>query len=92
MTDTDSPADNAASKPEGEPLRSRLGRILAERPDARPRLKSAVGSLIAASLVAISAIGILLIWHLRRRARILRDRLGPPRRVSFLELDRAEGE
>jgi hypothetical protein len=92
MTDPNPPAEDAASQPEGELPRSRLGQILAERPEARPRLKDAVSSLIGAALVAFAAIGVLLIWHLRRRARILRDRLAPPRRVSLPEVDRADGE
>jgi hypothetical protein len=92
MTDPDPPEGNAVRKPEGEPPRSRLNQILAERPEARPRLRDAVGSLIAASLVAFAAIGFLLIWHFRRRARILRDRLAPPRMVSLAEFDRADGE
>jgi hypothetical protein len=91
MIDQDPPAENHASPPDGEPKRSRLGRILAERPEARPRLKEAVSSLIGASLVAIAAIGILLIWHFRRRAQILRDRLSPPREVSFPEVDQPPG-
>jgi hypothetical protein len=70
----------------GSPKRTRLGRILAERPEARPRLSQAVGSLLAVILVAIAALGLLAIWHLRRRAQLIRDRLAPPRKVSFPEL------
>jgi hypothetical protein len=91
MSDPDPQAENGESKADGEPKRSRLGQILAERPEARPRLKSAVSSLIGASLVAFAAIGILLIWHLRRRAQILRDRLAPPREVSLPEVDPPPG-
>ena len=81
----------ASSGPDGEPHRSRLGQILAERPEARPRLKSAVSSLIATTLVAFAASGILLIWHFKRRAQLLRDRLAPPRRITYPELEPTRG-
>jgi hypothetical protein len=48
-------------------------------------VRSAVVSLLATILVAIGTIGILLIWHLRRRGRIIRDRLGPPRDVCLYD-------
>ena len=92
MTDPDSQDQPGASGPDGEPHRSRLGQILAERPEARPRLKSAVSSLIATTLVAFAAIGILLIWHFKRRAQILRDHLAPPRRIIYPELDPSPGQ
>jgi len=91
MTDRDLDAASSAgpTDPKREPPRSPLGRILAERPEARPRLRRAVSSLIATVLVAITAIGILLIWHFRRRAQLIRDRLSPPRKVSFPDLRQA---
>jgi hypothetical protein len=92
MTDRDSRTETGAGGPGGEPHRSRLGQILAERPEARPRLSRAVSSLIGTALVAFAALGILLIWHLRRRAQLIRDRLDPPRKVSFPELDRRTGD
>src|SRR3974377_1064287 len=57
----------------------------------RPAPDSAVGSasLLATVLVAIAVLGLLLIWHLRRRAQLIRDRLGPPRAVSLADLSRA---
>ncbi len=70
-------------RPEAEPPKTRLGRILAESPESRPRLSLAVGSLLATTLVALAALGILLIWHLRRRADLIRDRLGPFRDLSL---------
>ena len=61
-----------------EPRRSRLRQLL-DRPDARPRVRRAVGSLLATVLVSIAAIGALAIWHLSRRARLIREQLKPPR-------------
>jgi hypothetical protein len=86
MTDSDQQANSRTGDPESEPRRSRLSRILAERPEARPRLRHAVSSLIATALVAFAAMGILLIWHFRRRAQLIRDRLSPPRKVSLPDL------
>lgn len=90
MAEQEPQAEVSQGRPDGEPKRSRLGQILAERPEARPRLKSAVSSLIATALVAFAAIGILLIWHFKRRAQLLRDRLAPPRKTSYPELNQAE--
>ncbi len=89
MTDRDLQESSGAVANGGQPKRTRLGQILAERPEARPRLKSAVGSLLATALVAIAVLGVLLIWHLRRRAQLIRDRLGPPRAVSLPDLSEA---
>jgi hypothetical protein len=91
MTDRDSQESSGAVGNGGQrqPKRSRLGQLLAERPEARPRLSRAVGSLLATVLVAIAVLGLLLIWHLRRRAQLIRDRLGPPRAVSLPDLSAA---
>jgi ferric-dicitrate binding protein FerR (iron transport regulator) len=88
MTDRDLQESSDAAGNGGQPKRSRLGQILADRPEARPRLSRAVGSLLATVLVAIAALGLLLIWHLRRRAQLIRDRLGPPRDVTLPDLSR----
>jgi hypothetical protein len=72
--------------PEPEPKRSRLRQLL-ERPDARPRVSRAVASLLAASVVSIAALGVLLIWHLVRRGRLIRQGLHPPRPVRWPALD-----
>jgi len=82
MTDQEN-QPRSGGEADGEPRRTRLGRILAERPEARPRLSRAVGSLLAVILVAIAVLGFLTIWHLRRRAQLIRDRLAPPRRISL---------
>jgi hypothetical protein len=83
MTEADPPAPSGADTSQGEPKRSRLGQILAERPEARPQLRNAVSSLIGTSLFAFAVIGILLIWHFKRRAQLIRERLSPPRKVSL---------
>ncbi len=91
MTDRDFQESSGAVGNGGQrqPKRSRLGQILAERPEARFRLSRAVDSLLATVLVAIAVLGLLLIWHLRRRAQLIRDRLGPPRAVSLPDLSRS---
>jgi hypothetical protein len=86
MIEQDSQSDPLVTKPEDEPRRDRLSRILAERPEARPRLRRAIGSLLAVVLAFIAALGVLMIWHLRRRAQLIRDRLSPPRDVSLPDL------
>ena len=68
--------------PEPEPKRSRLSQLL-DRPEARPRVSRAVASLLAASVVSIAVLGALLIWHLMRRARLIRQGLQPPRPVRW---------
>jgi hypothetical protein len=83
MSNQESQPESGGDKPEASPRRTRLGKILAERPEARPALRSAVVSLLATALATIAIVGLLLIWHLRRRAQLIRDRLGPPRPVSL---------
>ncbi len=70
----------------GEPRRNWLSRILQQGPEARRRLGRAVASLLGAALVSLAAVGALLIWHLMRRGRLLRERLGPARIVRVPEL------
>ncbi len=69
----------------GEPRRTWLRRIIGQGPDARRRLADAVASLLGTALVALAAIGGLVIWHLVRRGRIIRDRLDPPKVVRLPE-------
>jgi len=78
--------------PGSEPRRSRLRQILDEQPQARSRIGHAVAVLLGTSLVALAAIGALVIWHLIRRARLIRDRLNPPRKVSLPELPADEDD
>jgi hypothetical protein len=75
--------------PEPEPKRSRLRQLL-ERPEARPRVSWAVASLLAASVVSIAVLGVLLIWHLVRRGRLIRQGLHPPRPVRWPALEPGE--
>ncbi|MFO0892924.1 MAG: hypothetical protein U0790_27770 [Isosphaeraceae bacterium] len=81
----------ALPKPErgggGEPPRTRLRRILRENPEARPQLSRAVGSLLGVVVATLAIVGILAMWHLHRRAELIRRRLGPPRDVSLPELE-----
>jgi len=86
MADQEDQARSGTEAADGAPRQSRLGRILAEQPEARPKLRSAVGSLLAVVLVAIVVLGLLAIWHLRRRAQLIRDSLAPPRKVSLPDL------
>jgi hypothetical protein len=87
MSDIDGPdSREEPPAPRGQPRRSRLRRILDERPESRPRLARAIGALAATTLVAIAAVGGLLIWHVMRRARLIRERLAPPRAVELPEL------
>ncbi|WP_422924642.1 hypothetical protein [Singulisphaera sp. PoT] len=72
--------------PEREPPPTGLRQIL-QRPGARKRVGSAVASLMGAGLVAILAIGVLVIWHAIRRANLVRERLGPPRIAGLLEFE-----
>jgi hypothetical protein len=85
MTDGDSPR-RAREPPAGKVQgRSRLRRLLEERPEARSRIGRAVAVLLGTSLVALAALGALVIWHLLRRGRLIRERLSPPRVVRLPE-------
>ncbi|HZW32622.1 MAG TPA: hypothetical protein VFF52_18050 [Isosphaeraceae bacterium] len=85
MTDQERSGAGAAPGARTEPRPSRLRQILQERPEARSRLSRAVASLLAIALVALGAIGALVIWHLVRRGRLIRERLSPPRIVRIPE-------
>lgn len=69
-----------------EPRRNWLRRILDRGPEARRRLAQAVATLLGTALIALGAIGVLLIWHLVRRGRLIQERLNPPRIVQLPEL------
>jgi hypothetical protein len=69
-------------KPDGR--RSRL-RDLLDRPEARPRVTQAVARLLGVTIAAIGVIGVLVIWHLVRRGRLIRNRLRPPRATLLPE-------
>ena len=82
-----SPADAGG----GEPRVNWLRRIIGRGPEARRRLGEAVAALLGTALFAMAAIGGLVIWHLVRRGRIIRDRLDPPRIVRMPELQDFHG-
>lgn len=65
--------------------RSRLRQLL-DRPEARGRVSRAVASLLGVSVLSIGVVGALLIWHMVRRGRLIRESLGPPRDVQLPDL------
>jgi hypothetical protein len=69
-----------------EPRRSWLRRLL-DRPDAAPRVRQAVASLLGVGVVSIGVVGSLTIWHLVRRGRLIREGLSPPQDVRLPDLD-----
>jgi hypothetical protein len=71
--------------PPAPPPAGRLVRLAKEDPEAHRRISRAVAGLLGASIVAIAAVGALLIWHLVRRGRMIRDGLAPPRAVRLPE-------
>jgi hypothetical protein len=85
------PAAPGSARP-GEPRRSWLRRIIGQGPAARKRLSEAVAALLGTALIAVAAIGALVIWHLVRRGRIIRERLGPPKSVRMPELPAIKGD
>jgi len=64
-------------------------RPLLERPELKPqervRIGKAVAVLLGWGLVASALLGLLALWHLIRRGRILRANLTRPRSVSLPE-------
>jgi hypothetical protein len=79
MSDTANPPPPDGALPGVQTRRSQLSRILEERPEARLRLSRAVAALLGTFLVAVAAFGGLLIWHIVRRGRMIRERLNAPR-------------
>jgi hypothetical protein len=69
---------------------------LLERPDVAPRDRTRIGwaaaAFLSAGLVAIVALGSLAIWHLVRRGRLIRERLGQPRDVRLPEIGARESD
>jgi len=79
-----------APEPAPGTKRTQLRRLL-EKPEARPRVRRAVASLLGVGVVTIGAVGALLIWHLVRRGRLIRERLGLPRVVRLPDPERGPG-
>jgi hypothetical protein len=92
MSETQDRASTDQPPAGGNPPRSRLRQILDEKPEARPRLGKAIAALLGTALFTLAAIGALLIWHIRRRARLMRERLNPPRVVRPLEIPGQEAD
>jgi hypothetical protein len=96
MTEGDRPAPgHATAKPgsgAGEPRRNWLRRIIEQGPEARRRLGDAVAGLLGTALISLAVIVGLVVWHLIRRGRLLRDRLGPPRVARMSEFPDLEGD
>jgi hypothetical protein len=69
---------------------------LLERPDLAPRVRTRIGwaaaAFLGAGLVAIVALGSLAIWHLVRRGRLIRERLGQPRDVRLPEIGAGDSD
>jgi hypothetical protein len=86
MTDADNPASTRQPLATSKSRRTRLRRILDERPEARSRLARAIAALLGTTLVAIVAIGALLLWHVQRRGRLIRERLASPRDARLPDL------
>ena len=47
--------------------------------EGRKRVRGVTSLVLGSWLVAIAALGVLAIWHLVRRGRLIRERLGAPR-------------
>ena len=71
--------DPQANPPPPRPLRQ----VIAENPAARRRIGRAYAEFLAVVLVAIAALTALVLWHLARRGRAIRQRLGQPRPISW---------
>ena len=50
----------------------------------------AVADLLGTALVSLALIGGLVVWHLVRRGRLLRERLSPPRIIRMPVLPKNE--
>ncbi len=78
-------------RPEGRALAKKDRRPLLERPELKPeertRIGRAVVGLLGWGLVATAVLGLLALWHLVRRGRVLRANLARPRSVSLPEPD-----
>lgn len=62
------------------------GRPAANAADRR-RVQRAVAAWAALTLGGLVVLAALVLWHLVRRGRLLRDRLGPARVVRWPDLD-----
>jgi hypothetical protein len=90
MIDGDGKASSGPASRPGEPRRSRLRQILDERPEARTRIGRAIAVLLGTTLITFAAVGGLLIWHIIRRGRLIRERLSAPRVIHLPEFPAQE--
>ena len=79
------------SAPSPLPRRS-LRRVIAENPVARRRVGQVYAEFLAVLLVAIAGLAALVLWHLARRGRLIRHRLGQPRPVIWPETSTGKGD
>jgi hypothetical protein len=56
--------------------------------EGRRRVGRAAATWLALALVSIVTLGALVVWHLIRRGRLIRESLGPPRIVDRPDLER----
>ena len=79
-----------ADRAENAPRKDR--RPLLERPELKPEQRARIGRvavlLLGWGLVASTVLGLLALWHLVRRGRVLRANLSPPKSVSMPEVDK----
>jgi hypothetical protein len=61
------------------------------RPEERARIGRAAATLLVWGLLASTVLGLLALWHLIRRGRVLRANLAPPKVVSLPEIDAKSG-
>jgi hypothetical protein len=85
MSDAQKPGPTDAHPDGGERGRTPLRRILDENPKSLPRVGRAIAALLGTTLVTLAALGGLLIWHIMRRGRLIRESLNSPRVVRPLE-------
>jgi hypothetical protein len=64
-----------------------LGQQAGAAPEARRRIGHAAATWLSLVLVAVAGLGALVVWHLVRRGRLIRERLGPPRVVRLPDLE-----
>lgn len=71
--------DPHANPPSPSPLRT----MIAKDPAIRRRIGRAYAEFLAVVLVAVASLTALVLWHLARRGRLIRRRLGQPRPISW---------
>jgi hypothetical protein len=75
-----------------DPPPDRLRVALEKHPEARPRLGRALATLLGVGVGCIGILGALILWHLVRRGRLIREGLKPPREARLPDLGTSEPE